>query len=216
LRCLIRTGEHQRALEYLPIHIEHAQRQQRRLRLAALRLLEALALDAADLGARALEAMQQALVLGAPTGAVRIFLDEGIACLSLLRRLDRAGTLDAEQTDYMSRLRAAIADAQVIGADTADGTIDGTAEGVAGGTAGADGRAEPGASQTLPIALSARELQIIQRLAEGHSNLAVGQQLFLSPNTVKWHLSQIYAKLGVRNRTQAVHVARQHQLTPLA
>jgi LuxR family maltose regulon positive regulatory protein len=205
LRCLIRTGEHQRALEYLPIHIEHAQRQQRRLRLAALRLLEALALDAADLGARALEAMQQALLLGAPTGAVRIFLDEGTACLSLLRRLDRAGTLDAELTEYVSRLRAAFADAQ------------GIAEGTAEGTAEPDDHAEPGAAApALPVALSARELQIIQRLAEGHSNLAVGQQLFLSPNTVKWHLSQIYAKLGVRNRTQAVHVARQHQLTPLA
>jgi LuxR family transcriptional regulator, maltose regulon positive regulatory protein len=186
LRCLIRTGEHGRALDYLPVHIEHARQQQRRLRLTALRLLEALALEAAEQGAAALEAMQQALVLGTPTGAMRIFLDEGAACLSLLRRLDRAGTLDAEQTDYLGRLRAGFADA------------------------------ESEAAPALPIALSARELQIIQRLAEGHSNLAVGQQLFLSPNTVKWHLSQIYAKLGVRNRTQAVHVARQHHLTPLA
>jgi LuxR family transcriptional regulator, maltose regulon positive regulatory protein len=187
LRCLIRTGEHGRALEYLPIHIEHARQQQRRLRLTALRVLEALALEAADRGALAVEAMQQALLLGAPTGAVRIFLDEGTPCLSLLRRLERAVALDAEQTDYLNRLRAGFAEA------------------------------EPrAAAPPLPIPLSARELQIIQRLAEGHSNLVVGQQLFLSPNTVKWHLSQIYAKLGVRNRTHAVHVARQHHLTPVA
>jgi ATP/maltotriose-dependent transcriptional regulator MalT len=63
--------------------------------------------------------------------------------------------------------------------------------------------------------LSARELQILQRLAQGHSNLAVGQQLFLSPNTIKWHLGQIYVKLGAKNRTQAVHVARQQNLLPL-
>ena len=192
LRCLIRTGEPARALEYLPLHIGHAQRQQRRLRLTALRLLEALALEAAGQGEPALEAMQQALLLGTPTGAVRIFLDEGAACLSLLRRLERAGTLDAEQSDYLSRLRAGFADAE----------------------SEAAGAATPASAP--PIPLSARELQIIRRLAEGHSNLAVGQQLFLSPNTVKWHLSQIYAKLGVRNRTQAVHVARQHHLTPIA
>jgi LuxR family maltose regulon positive regulatory protein len=157
-----------------------------------LRLLEALALEAAGQGEPALEAMQQALLLGTPTAAVRIFLDEGAACLSLLRRLERAGTLDAEQSDYLSRLRAGFADAESEAAETAT------------------------PASAPPIPLSARELQIIRRLAEGHSNLAVGQQLFLSPNTVKWHLSQIYAKLGVRNRTQAVHVARQHHLTPIA
>jgi LuxR family maltose regulon positive regulatory protein len=186
LRCLIRTGEHGRALEFLPVHIEHARQQQRRLRLTALRVLEALALEAAEQGAAALEAMHQAVVLGTPTGAMRIFLDEGTVCLALLRRLDRAGTFDADQTDYLGRLRAGFADA------------------------------ESAPALALPVTLSPRERQIIQRLAEGHSNLAVGQQLFLSPNTVKWHLSQIYAKLGVRNRTQAVHVARQHQLTRLA
>jgi LuxR family maltose regulon positive regulatory protein len=62
--------------------------------------------------------------------------------------------------------------------------------------------------------LSAREAQIMQRLTQGHSNLAVAQQLFLSPNTIKWHLGQIYVKLGVKNRTQAVHVARQLQILP--
>jgi LuxR family maltose regulon positive regulatory protein len=60
--------------------------------------------------------------------------------------------------------------------------------------------------------LSTRELQIIARLAQGHSNLVVSQQLFLSPNTIKWHLSQVYSKLGVRNRTQAVRVAQQRGL----
>jgi LuxR family maltose regulon positive regulatory protein len=107
----------------------------------------------------------------------------------LLRRLERAAALDAEQGDFLSRLLAGFAETE------GEATV---------------------AVPALPIPLSARELQIIQRLAEGHSNLAVGQQLFLSPNTVKWHLSQIYAKLGVRNRTQAVHVARQHHLTPVA
>jgi LuxR family maltose regulon positive regulatory protein len=59
-------------------------------------------------------------------------------------------------------------------------------------------------------ALSARETQILQRLAQGYSNLAVAQQLFVSTNTVKWHLRQIYDKLGAKNRSQAIFLARQN------
>jgi len=60
--------------------------------------------------------------------------------------------------------------------------------------------------------ISARELQILERLAQGYSNLAVAQQLSLSANTVKWHLRQIYDKLGAKNRNEAVFLARQRGL----
>jgi LuxR family maltose regulon positive regulatory protein len=184
LRFLIRAGESRRALEYLPAHIAQADRQLRRLRLTSLHVLEALAHQASGDHTPAMHALRHAVKLGQPTGALRVFLDEGPACRTLLRELDRDPALDADAADYLARLRAAFEDA-----------------------------AAPAAAQSVP--LSVREQQILQRLAEGHSNLAVGQQLFLSPNTVKWHLSQIYAKLGVHNRTQAVHVARQHHLTQL-
>jgi len=213
LRFLIRAGESHRALEYLPAHIAHAERELRRLRLTSLRVLEALAHQASGEHTLALQALRRALKLGQPTGAIRVFLDEGAACRTLLRQLDRDVSLDADEADYLARLRAAFEDAVYApaedgaGANSAGGAPRVTAEPPESGPA-ADATA---AAPAVP--LSAREQQILQRLAEGHSNLVVGQQLFLSPNTVKWHLSQIYAKLGVRNRTQAVHVARQHQLT---
>jgi LuxR family maltose regulon positive regulatory protein len=56
--------------------------------------------------------------------------------------------------------------------------------------------------------LSLRELEVLQLLARGSSNKEVARQLFISLPTVKWHASNIYGKLGVRNRTQAVAKAR--------
>jgi LuxR family maltose regulon positive regulatory protein len=52
--------------------------------------------------------------------------------------------------------------------------------------------------------LSQRELEVLELLARGSSNKEVARQLFISLPTVKWHTSNIYAKLGVRSRTQAV------------
>ncbi|MGO1950236.1 MAG: LuxR C-terminal-related transcriptional regulator [Mycobacteriaceae bacterium] len=57
--------------------------------------------------------------------------------------------------------------------------------------------------------LSARELQVLQAVAEGKSNRAIGVELFLSEATVKSHLVHIYDKLGVRSRTSAVAAARE-------
>jgi ATP/maltotriose-dependent transcriptional regulator MalT len=53
-----------------------------------------------------------------------------------------------------------------------------------------------------------RELQILRLLAEGLSNNEVAGRLVMTEGTVKWHLHNIYAKLGVKNRTGALHEAR--------
>jgi ATP/maltotriose-dependent transcriptional regulator MalT len=60
----------------------------------------------------------------------------------------------------------------------------------------------------LPEPLTAREVEVLQLIAEGLSNLAIAQKLFLSPETVKVHIKHIYGKLGVNSRTQAI--ARLH------
>jgi LuxR family maltose regulon positive regulatory protein len=57
--------------------------------------------------------------------------------------------------------------------------------------------------------LSARELEVLKLLAGGLSNHEIGNELFVTTNTVKWHLKNIFAKLGVHNRTQAVDRARE-------
>lgn len=57
--------------------------------------------------------------------------------------------------------------------------------------------------------LSARELEVLVLIARGHSNREIGEQLFVSENTVKTHVNNIYAKLEVRRRTQAVARAKE-------
>jgi DNA-binding NarL/FixJ family response regulator len=62
-----------------------------------------------------------------------------------------------------------------------------------------------GRGQPSGIALTAREHAILERIAVGDTNREIGSRLHFSANTVKQHTSQIYRKLGVRNRAEAVH-----------
>lgn len=56
--------------------------------------------------------------------------------------------------------------------------------------------------------LSEREHEVPELIAEGLSNREVAQRPFISPRTVKRHTSNIYGKLGIRSRMQAVAKAR--------
>jgi DNA-binding NarL/FixJ family response regulator len=55
-----------------------------------------------------------------------------------------------------------------------------------------------------PDLLNEREKEILKRLSTGLSDQQIADELFLSLNTVKWYNRQIYSKLGVRSRTQAI------------
>ncbi|HEU4807475.1 MAG TPA: response regulator transcription factor [Homoserinimonas sp.] len=57
--------------------------------------------------------------------------------------------------------------------------------------------------------LTLREIEVLQLVADGKSNRAIGRELFLSEATVKSHLVHIFTKLGVTSRTQAVARARE-------
>jgi LuxR family maltose regulon positive regulatory protein len=61
--------------------------------------------------------------------------------------------------------------------------------------------------QPLIEPLSPRELEVLNMIAKGHSNREIGESLFLALDTVKGHNRNIYGKLGVKNRTQAVNKA---------
>jgi LuxR family maltose regulon positive regulatory protein len=61
----------------------------------------------------------------------------------------------------------------------------------------------------LVEALSGREQEILGHIAAGRSNLEIAELLICSTGTVKWYTSQIYGKLGVKSRTQAIARARE-------
>ena len=64
--------------------------------------------------------------------------------------------------------------------------------------------------QRLPAGLSAREVQVLQLVALGRSNREIAQALFVSPNTVANHVSNILGKTGSANRTEAAAFANRH------
>jgi DNA-binding NarL/FixJ family response regulator len=64
-------------------------------------------------------------------------------------------------------------------------------------------------SAASELGLTAREVSILQALARGLSNQAIGKELFVAEQTVKFHLTNIYRKLEAANRTEAVRLAYQ-------
>jgi DNA-binding NarL/FixJ family response regulator len=68
------------------------------------------------------------------------------------------------------------------------------------------------ASEPVAHDLTRRELEILRLVAEGHSNSQLARMLWVTEQTVKFHLSNIYRKLGVGNRTEASRWAQLHGL----
>ncbi len=141
-------------------------------------------LQAGDLEA-ALNTLQQAVALGQPGGYCRVFLDEGEPVARLLARLKPD---NQEQQAYIDTLLFA--------------------------TRYPPPTTRRSQAQPLLEPLSERELEVLQLIAEGLSNREIAQQLVLSLPTVKWHSSNIYGKLGVKNRTTAVAKARELAILP--
>ena len=74
------------------------------------------------------------------------------------------------------------------------------------------GLPEAGDNAARAAGLTERETAILAALARGLSNEAIGKELWIAEQTVKFHLTNIYRKLGVANRTEAARLAYQHGL----
>lgn len=70
------------------------------------------------------------------------------------------------------------------------------------------------AAAQASLGLTGQEMKVLERLAAGQSNKEIARTLGLSPNTVKTHLANLFAKLEVARRTQAVGKARDLNLIP--
>jgi DNA-binding NarL/FixJ family response regulator len=81
----------------------------------------------------------------------------------------------------------------------------------AAGAGARPGRAEP-SSLSLPDDLTPREAEVLALVAEGLSNREIAATLVVSEATVKTHINHLFAKIGARDRAQAVHYAYTHGL----
>jgi DNA-binding NarL/FixJ family response regulator len=68
----------------------------------------------------------------------------------------------------------------------------------------------PGRQSDRLGGLTRREAEILELVSKGYSNAQLATMLWVTEQTVKFHLSNIYRKLGVANRTQAAHFALLH------
>jgi LuxR family transcriptional regulator, maltose regulon positive regulatory protein len=169
--------------------------QQRAGSVLEVRALQALALQAVGDQQGALVTLAEALALGWQEGYLRVFVDEGAPMAGLLRRLavaaakGQAVAATPPPELYLERLLGAFEKAGLPVLP----------------------RPRPGGAAVagLVVPLSGRELQVLGLLAAGSSNQAIAQELVVTLATVKSHVSRIFGKLGVANRTQAVIRARQ-------
>ena len=70
----------------------------------------------------------------------------------------------------------------------------------------------PETQNFLAEPLSERELEVLRLIADGHSNQAIADRLIVAVSTVKKHVNNIYGKLDVQSRTQALFRARELHL----
>lgn len=73
-------------------------------------------------------------------------------------------------------------------------------------------RASPQPVQPLIEPLTPRELEVLELIAAGLTNQQIAEELIISVGTVKWYTSEIYGKLNVGSRTQAVARTRELRL----
>lgn len=187
-RIYLAQGDSGRALAALAPMQQAADREWRDEQLQVL-LLQALVYWAQAERETAVSLLTEALALAKPGGIIRLFVDEGS---SMARLLYEALARGIEPT-YVRQLLAAfpVADAEPPPSSTP--------------TAVEAGYVEP---------LSEREIEVLQFIAEGLTNQEVANRLYLSLHTVKVHAHNIYGKLGVKNRTQAVAKARALGILP--
>jgi len=203
LRWQVRFGDAAAAAREasgLAAQARQAQRQRRALRL---QVLQALALQRAGQADQAQQAMTELLRSACAEGFVRLLLDEGQFVGLLARRVQTAlaetgGRSDPIFDDWLQRLL------QIAGPDDTDDSGNEPSTAAAGSGPSAAATALP----VLAEPLTRKEIRVLQLLAEGYSNGAMAEKLFVSDSTVRTHLRNINMKLNARSRTQAVAIAR--------
>lgn len=188
VRLELQFGQAATQVKPLENEIRRAQKEEWRHRELKLRLLLALAhLRAGDFG-RAIDLASPMLQETSREGFVRLLLDEGPIVGPLVRRVQASVSENAQDPifrDYVQRL------IDLLGPAAADEEV-----------------APSGGAEALAEPLTRKEIRVLQLLAEGYSNTAMAEKLFVSDSTVRTHLRNINAKLGCHSRTQAVAIAR--------
>jgi LuxR family maltose regulon positive regulatory protein len=181
-RVQIAEGRPESALRLLDQVAEKIRSDGRLRRLAQVRALSAIAAYQAGDALSALAAAVDAVSICAPQRAMRTLIDEGSALREVIdfaRERMPSWSGDTRAGRFIDEFLAL--------SDRADRLP---------ATRGSSRRADPDFSQ--------RETEVARLLTAGQTNRDMARALGMAPDTVKWHLKNIFGKLGVANRTQAV------------
>jgi LuxR family maltose regulon positive regulatory protein len=168
---------------FLDEQLDTAQRKDRPGWAIEALILQALAHRVQGDTSQAIAALDRSLVLAEPEGYVRIFLDEGAPMAALLRQSQAYSTAP----QYGGRLLSLF-------------------------NKGYQEMSSSPPVQQVIEPLTPRQIEVLQLIAAGDSNPEIAQKLFIAVNTVKKHITNIFGKLGVTSRTQAVARARELEL----
>jgi len=178
-RILIAQNKLEEAGGLLQRVVGPAEESGRKTSVIEILILKALAYQAGGNINQAMIPLERALKLAEPLGYFRIFMDEGPPMARLLN-----GALSHEiSPQYVRRLLDASGDADIVKIEPSKPLV---------------------RKSELVEPLSDREIEVIQLIAEGLTNQEIASRLYLSLNTVKVHTRNIYGKLGVTSRMQAV------------
>jgi LuxR family maltose regulon positive regulatory protein len=190
-RVLLAQGEPARAQRPLDTLLPAAEAAGRIGAVIEALALRALARQATSDSDGALNALKRALEMAEPEGYVRVFVDAGQPMAQLLREASARGLA----MDYANKLLDAF---QSLSPRQAQPDL-----------------THPTVQQTALVEpLTDREMEVLLCLVEGLSNAEIAQRLFISLPTVKSHTRNIYGKLGVHNRKEAVARARTLGILP--
>ena len=168
-------------------------------RVIQLQALQAMVLHRLGNSGDARQLLEKTLRMAQPHGMVRSFLNRGLPMADLMKSLSRINSQDA----YLKSLLAAF-----------------DREPLKDGSLLRDSEASPVPPEVMNLpgasekALSNRETDVMILLEERLSSKEIAQRLFISPETVRKHISNIFRKLQAHNRRQAVSSAKKLNLLP--
>lgn len=185
----IALGRSAEALMFLEPALSSARAQQLPLRALELSLTLALAYEASGRMAAALAELESALRTAERFGYVRVF-SETPAVSRLLQKV-----IERRPGDRFAQQMLAVSAQRMQPARAPEASVQ---------------RETPrdAAQAALVEPLSERELQVLRLIEAGYSNAQIAQRLVIAPGTVKRHITNLYGKLDVQSRTQAIAKAR--------